>query len=128
MKSSSRLTWIGLGALALAGCDRESLPVVCTPSIEQGLYITVVDSVTGAPPPSAALIARSGTYVDSVGPYAVQPGSLLILTAVPERVGTYDLTVRSPGYLTWTRTGVRITSRECHVRTVYVTARLRKQG
>lgn len=126
MSFPSRLTWIGLGVLALAGCDRATQPVACTPSIERGLFVTVVDDVTGAPPSSATLVAQSGEYVDSAGPVAPLPGSLLVLSAVPERAGTYDLTVRSPGYPAWTRTGVQVTADQCHVRRVDVTARLRK--
>jgi hypothetical protein len=46
---------------------------VCTADFRFGLVVAVVDSLTGVPPSSAVLIARSGTFVDSVGPYAPQP-------------------------------------------------------
>ena len=128
MSTLSRLTWVGLAALALAGCGRETpTNLACTPSIERGIWVTVVDSLTGAAPSSeATLIARSGEYVDSAGPVTPLPGSMLLLTAVDERPGSYDLTVRSPGYAAWTRNGVQVTADRCHVRRVDVTARLRK--
>src|SRR5882672_9818354 len=53
--------------VAVAQCDSPS-EVVCTDEFRFGLTVTVVDSVTSSPPASAILIARSGTFVDSVGP------------------------------------------------------------
>ena len=106
------------------------LTPVCTTEARPGIVVTVVDSVTGDVPATATLIARSGTYVDSVmrfrQPVVVNgPPVLLIGTAV-ERPGTYDVVVRSPGYRDWTRTGVRVTGNQCHVRLTELTARLRR--
>ena len=105
--------------------------MACTADYRFGLTVTVVDSVTSAPPASAVLLARSGAFVDSVGPATPVVGSLngppvLVLSAAGERPGTYDLTVRAPGYRDWTRTGVEVTADECHVHGVPVTARLRQ--
>jgi hypothetical protein len=131
MSSPSRL--LCACAVALGACESPSSPrpLACTPNILFGLQVTVIDSITSAPPSSATLIARSAAYVDSVGPQAplspVVDGVVLVLSAASERSGTYDLTVRAPGYRDWTRTGVRVTQEDqCHVRTVALTARLRK--
>jgi hypothetical protein len=51
---------------------------------------------------------------------------VLLLSSAGERAGTYDLTIRSPGYRDWTRTGVEVTKDQCHVRPVTLTARLQK--
>ena len=125
MSSLSRLT--GIAFAALAGCERASLPSTCTlPVVLFGLHVTVVDSLTNTSPSSAILIARSGAYVDSVGPQARNELGWLGLSAAMERSGTYDLTVRAPGYREWTRAGVRVTDDGCHVDPVTVTARLRQ--
>jgi hypothetical protein len=127
MSFSSRLIWIGLGALALAGCERASEPVACTPEFRAGVQVNVLDSITGAPPESASLIVRSGAYVDSVGPEAAfRTETFLSLGAAGERVGIYNVMVRSPGYLPWTRTGVQVIEEGCHVRTVNFTALMQK--
>lgn len=126
MNSVSRLLCASAGALALAGCERASLPSTCSlPVVLFGLHVTVVDSLTNTSPSSAILIARSGTYVDSVGPQGPDALGWVSLTAAMERSGTYDLTVRAPGYHEWTREGVRVTDDGCHVDPVLVTARLR---
>ncbi|MFL5542033.1 MAG: carboxypeptidase-like regulatory domain-containing protein [Longimicrobiaceae bacterium] len=131
MSSRSRLLSACAATFALGACDRLSLPRACTADFRYGLNVTVADSLTGAPPPSATLIARAGAYVDSVGPQAPflngpQGPSVLLLSAAGERPGTYDLTVRAPGYRDWTRTGVQVTADECHVHPVSFTARLQK--
>jgi hypothetical protein len=118
-------------ALLLAGCGPVTGDFNCTADFRFGLNVTVVDSVTSAPPASAVLIARTGAVVDSVGPATPQQLVLngppvLLLGAAGERPGTYDLTVRAPGYRDWTRNGVRVTADECHVRGIAVTARLQR--
>lgn len=125
-----RILSFGAGALLVAGCGPLT-SVACTADFRYGLNVTVVDSVTNAPPASALLVARTGTVVDSVGPVAPQPLVLngpptLQLAAAGERPGTYDLTVRAPGYREWTRTGVKVTADECHVRGIALTARLQR--
>ena len=121
-------------AVVAAGCEQTTTPAstrFCTPNIVFGLGVTVVDSLTGVAPASALLIARSGAFVDSVGPepsrvwYEGGPPAIQLYAAM-EREGTYDLTVRAPGYADWSRTGVRVERDDhCHVRTSTVTARLR---
>jgi len=128
MNSAFRLLCACTCAFALGACS-PSFPLACTPNILFGVNVTVVDSLTDAPPSSARLIARSAAYVDSVEAQAPTPlvtGVLLTLGAAPERAGTYDVTVRSPGYREWTRTGVQVTAEECHVHPVALTARLQK--
>ena len=94
-----------------------------------GLNITVIDSATGSPPAEAALVAMSGPFVDSVGPrqpfQTVANGPLvLILSTAGERPGVYAVVVRSAGYRDWTRSDIRVTADDCHVRPVSVVASL----
>ena len=130
MNSASRLLSACAGAVALGACSPGvSLPVACTDDLRFGLNVTVVDSLTNTPPPSATLIARTTAAVDSVGPrspFLTGQGAVLILSAAPERPGTYALTVRAAGYRDWMRTGVQVTADECHVHPVALTARLQK--
>ena len=114
--------------LVTGACDvLDSSPVVCTRELRFGLIVTVEDSVTGAPAAAdARLVARDGAYADTViGPSPATDPNALTLFAVPERPGTYELTVSKNGFLTWQRSRVIVTADECHVRPVAVTARLR---
>ena len=116
-------------AVLLAGCDELTPPRACTANIVFGLQVSVVDSLTDVPPASALLIARSGAFVDSLGPTPSGPAypggpTVLRFNTAAERPGTYDLTVRAPGYRDWSRTGVKVTKDECHVHTTSLTARL----
>lgn len=109
------------------------LTEVCTTEARAGIVVTVVDSVTGDPPATATFVARSGAWADS-SLRATLPGvgtqaSELVWDTAWERPGTYDVTVRSPGYRDWIRTRVRVTAETdaCHhVRTTRLTARLQR--
>jgi hypothetical protein len=112
---------------AMRGCITDG--VVCSTEFVFGINVMVVDSATADPPSEATLLATSGTFTDSVGPRApvqtVANGPLvLVLSTAGERAGIYSVTVRSPGYRDWTRTGIRVTANECHVNPVNLTARL----
>jgi len=132
MNSTSRLLLCACaGAVTLSACDRSSTtPEASTcmlPVMIFGLQVTVVDFATGAAPSSATLIAQTTAAVDSVGPQSPEPttGALAFYAAM-ERAGTYTLTVRSPGYRDWVRTGVQVTTTTdgCHVNQTRITARL----
>jgi hypothetical protein len=117
-----------LGSLiVIAGVMRTCITgPTCSSQLANGLIVTVVDSATGSPPAEATLTAKSATFTETVGPR--QPSQttppVLILSTAPERPGVYAVTVRSPGYRDWTRTGIRVTADECHVKAVKLTARL----
>jgi len=90
----------------------------------------VIDSVTGAPPAEATLLATSpNAFADSVGPikpFTSGGQSILILATAGERAGTYSVRIKSPGYLDWTRAGIVVTADKCHVHQVTMTSRLQK--
>ena len=92
--------------VGVTGCGIiDPLPNACTLEFRYGLSVTVADSVAGTPPPSATLVARSGTFVDSIapiGPIDVDGHSVLLFISAGERPGFYDLVVHSPGYKDWT--------------------------
>ncbi len=116
-----------IGCLVLSACSQNSpQPRVCTALFAYGITVTVVDSVTGAPAASGAvLVARDGAYTDSVPTPGSWPNTSSVAGA-GERAGTYTVTILKPGYKPWTQTGVTVTKDECHVRGVALTAKLQR--
>jgi len=112
--------------LALAACERISDPApVCPAYIPPSVSVTVQDSVTGANvTPGATLVLRNATYSDSV----VAPPIVSAMGVGVNRAGTFTLAVRQTGYLTWTKTGVKVEEEQCGVRTVSLVARLKPSG
>ena len=114
-------------ALYLAACSSsKSTGMACTEEFRYGLAVYVNDSLTNTPIASgASLVARDGTYKDSVAFPSARPDlDPYALNSAGERAGTYQLTVTRPGYLPWSKNNVRVTANVCHVNGVSVTARL----
>lgn len=116
--------------LIAASCSGSSDPLpspICTAVFLYGLDVYVNDSLTNAHIASgASLVARDGTFKDSVAFPAARPEvDAFPLKSAGERAGTYTITVTKPGYQAWTRTSVKVTSDECHVIPVNVTALLK---
>jgi hypothetical protein len=120
---------VGL-VIALAGCRNPVWPgdKICTTEFRFGLSVQVKDSVSGAWAASGAqLVLRDGAYADSAS-YPPNRSDLdaLSLNGAGERAGTYEVTVRKAGFMTWQRQAVRVTANECHVNSVSLTAMLTK--
>jgi hypothetical protein len=113
--------------LASDSCNRKpSGGVMCTMLYAYGITVMVVDSASGDSIRSGAmLIARDGAYADTVRQGSGAPIGSTLSTA-GERPGTYSLTVLKSGYQQWTRSGMKVTKDECHVRGVAITARLQR--
>lgn len=113
-----------VSTLASSACNL--VPGACTFQALPAVSVDVRDSVTNAVAGrGASIIAHDGVFADTAefvsaydGPYGL----------AHERVGTYTVTVEQQGYRPWSRTGVRVTRDECHVRTVSITARLQPQA
>lgn len=97
----------------LAGCACDQYGVV-------GLHVDIVDAQTRDPVRDATLIVRDGDYIETdSGPPPFH--------AAFERSGTYEVTIRVPGYEVWRRDGVRVrqTGITCpHPETRHLTAYL----
>lgn len=120
-----RGAWIIPALLLAGGCQNpfSGGGTACTMQFVFGISAIVADAATGADiTPGSYLVAREGTYVDSV---AAGPGSFL--AAAGERAGTYSVTIGRPGYSSFSRSGVVVTRNECHVNPVQLEARLLKQ-
>jgi len=66
------------------------------------------------------VIAREGTYVDSVTAEA----PAISVGLAYEHAGIFTVTVRHPGYGTWTKSGIEVKRGTCNVKGVALTARL----
>ncbi|MEJ7809134.1 MAG: hypothetical protein WKG32_01830 [Gemmatimonadaceae bacterium] len=113
-------------ALSLAGCVGP-FDSCGTDEGRDAVQVTVIDARTGGPPTARpTLVVTEGAYADTGRAYDPLQGARLILSAGPERPGTYALTVTAQGYRTWARSGVRVRrgGRCDRLETVQLTARL----
>ena len=108
-----------LAVAAVTSCGILTGPRVCTDEAVAGIRVDVRDSVTNAPiTEGVRVIARTETFADTAqGPF---------YALAFEQPGTYEVTAEAEGYRLWSRSGVRVTRGECHVRTVSLTARLQR--
>lgn len=113
---------IATALLQLSGCGGS---LSCTPSIEAGLYISVLDATTGEPALCETTIDvfEDGEVVESFvaaeGACSGQRGSVRMLD---ERPGVYQVVVSRPGFETYASEPFEVRSRpnDCHVETVYL--------
>jgi hypothetical protein len=122
------VTFAALALLTLlSACSAVVDPAICTLEFRFGIGVQVQDSLTGAWIGSGAtLVARDGSYVDSVTAQTGRPDmDDAPLVTAGERAGTYDLVVRREGYQPWSKTGVKVERDECHVHSVMLLARMR---
>jgi hypothetical protein len=109
---------------ALVCCSRSSEqatspPFDCTANALPGIVLTTVDSVSGSPIPTAAVVlVQDGAYTDRA--IAIPPQYY----AAFERPGSYQVTATLVGYQTWKATNIVVRNGQCHVETVGITARL----
>jgi len=118
VRAAARAIVIG-GPVGLAACDLLG-PTACTTEGYYAIAIRAEAAPTGdVLSPAATVVARSGTYADSV---TGSPGSVDLFVAF-ERSGVYDVLVRVDGYRDWRQTGVRVTrTGECDkLSTVHLT-------
>jgi hypothetical protein len=113
-----------VAAAALSvGCDSLT-GTVCTDEARAAISVEALDSITRAPVGvGARIIASDGAVADTVitvegfgGPYGL----------AHERAGSYTVTVEQAGHSPWSRSDVRVSRDDCHVRTVPLTALLQR--
>ena len=114
--------------VGLVGCDAVDrlLPGGCSQVLALGIGVAVVDSLSNVSLVNGAtVLVRDGTYSDSV---TVAGDSSLTFSPriwlVPDRPGTYAIGVRHAGYSDWSTSNVRVVKDGCHVKAVFVDARL----
>ena len=104
-------------SLLLGACTD---PGACTLNIEPGITVRALEAGTGKNVTDGAQgTVVEGTFADSLRPAQVdEAGRVLLLSAVDERAGTYDVFVERSGYQAVSQSGVRVTEDDCHVNTV----------
>ena len=88
-----------------------------------GLVLRIVDATTRVPAASGAeATARDGDYVEML-----RRCDELICSGAVERVGTYQVVVKKPGYTLWERDGVVVTRNGPHVAATVIDVELAPQ-
>ena len=106
-----------LACVALGACKSERIcvgPTGPSPTDHYAVTAEIRDAATGAPAAYHAwLIIRDGSYADSLSNSQSDSASALTIS-VGFRPGTYAVTIRREGYVSWTTNGVVArTSRYC---------------
>ena len=114
-----RLTFFRLRSFSLlvfcTGCDILD-PGDCIAIGRFALNVTVEDSITGSAPQVATrVIARDGTYADSLILVTPDP-TFRSFPLAPERPGSYLVTVEAEGYRLWSRASIVVerSTGKCH--------------
>ena len=108
----------------LTGCENSEdpveIPLLCTANLVHGVWVDVVDDLTGEPLSEGT----SGRLFD--GPYREEMMWIGEATFVgaPERPGVYSVSIFNPRYRTWVASNVVVTADECHVMPIRLTARM----
>lgn len=110
-------------AVAASSCNGS--PTGCDLILLPGIRVTVLDSISGRrlTADEVTVVAVDGAYADTA-----RVGSLGTFDAVFDREGTYQVRVAGPGYVTWSREGIRVEDRhECGTQPIDLTARLQRE-
>tara|TARA_Y100001936_G_scaffold219665_1_gene233196 strand:+ start:237 stop:638 length:402 start_codon:yes stop_codon:yes gene_type:complete len=108
------------------GCEEFATePIMCTKEMRPSIFITITDKDTGAKVTRSTITLQDGDYVETLTTTSTGAGGPANqVSGAWERKGNYDIIVSNPNYLTWLRRNIPVTSDECHVHTVMVTANL----
>ena len=113
--------------ISTIGCELFAPKGDCTADPRYALSVTITDSISGRGSLSGAtVVARDGSYADSVqfpaDPSSDRAGWYMVLN----RPGLYTLSVRKSGYKDWTRNRIRVNSGYCGPERVNVFALLQR--
>ncbi len=103
------LPLLALFGLAACGIETEA----CSTELRFGLNVTVVDDTSGAEICDATVVAREGSYSETL----MVLGSTAPCTYVGagERAGEYEIEVTANGYVTETVNDIEVEDGGCHV-------------
>jgi hypothetical protein len=102
---------------------------MCTAVAVAGINVQVLDDATGLGLSFNNLWARArdGNFTDSsMVAFTIAANAPRVFGLAYERAGTYEVTVRASGYREWKQSNVVVTSDQCHVVPVRLTARLER--
>ena len=91
-------------AVGISGCGSDQLTT-------DGLSVTIVDALTGAPVAyEAVMIVSDGVEADTIEGHGGMPpemaGEVTRITGATGQIGTFYVTILHPRYRTWHRSGV----------------------
>jgi hypothetical protein len=114
-----------LALVLLGGCGDYREDVACLASVEPAIVLEIRDSSSGAGRaiPAVATVSDGG-FSDTLRLLPPESGDSAYRQGPNERGGTYDLSVVTPGYVTWSRNDIVVDENVCHVETVRLTAHL----
>ena len=114
------------GALTGGGCGLIT-GGDCTTEFRPGIVLEIIDIVTGVSPlvPSV-IIVTDGSFQERYPPAGVEGVVLSKYWFAGERSGRYSILVQTPGYLDWSTSNIQVRKDGCHVKTVTITARLKR--
>jgi hypothetical protein len=117
-------------AVAVLGGCGESIEKPCTADRRLGLGIVVLNDRTGTHLCSAAVVARSGSYSETLTRTSDARVSPCLYVGAEERAGTYSIQAEAPGFVSKTLPLVTVTLAmdSCHVEQVIATVRLEPFG
>lgn len=121
-----RIFCFGL-SLLLAGCGSDN-DIACTANLVPGIVVEVRDAITDAPlAENAIAVITNANYSETLVVYEREGpdiSSAFSVAGAFERPGIYDINLSLSGYVSWSRSGVKVDSGICHVGTVRFTVLL----
>lgn len=119
-----------LAAAAFLGGCAESVETPCTPDRRLGLGIVVLDDRTGTHLCNAVVVARSGSYSETLTRTSDARVSPCLYVGAEERAGIYSIEAQAAGFVPKTLQAltVPLAMDSCHVEQVIGTIRLEPFG
>ena len=115
------------GVAVIGGCGLLTGGYDCTTEFRPGIVLEIVDIVTGISPLVPSVITvTDGSFEERYPPAGVEGVVLPEYHFAGERSGQSSIRVKTPGYLDWSTSNIRVRKDECHVKTVRITARLKR--
>lgn len=104
-------TFLLLGALGM-GCPQQDL---CTAQAVPGITVALTDAITHVAVCDATVKVQSGTYQETLQPFAGVGPDECTYQGAYERKGSYTITATRDAYRQATRDNVGVTVDNCHV-------------
>lgn len=98
---------------------------LCTPSIEPGIKVTIVEAKTKRPL-EAEIVIQAENFQEKLSVFGVTAAGQTLYGGAFERPGTYTVTVRKSGYRPVVLKDVQVGKNECHVETNALQVQLEK--
>ena len=113
MRLDQYVIWGAAISISVVGCKPDL--VGCPAILENAISLTVVDSLTGmAPAATSTIVVTNGTYTETDTSSTGNPADNNYSIGFG-RAGTFALVVTTPGYATWSKSGVMVAASNCGI-------------